>query len=154
MRVFGLFQEGQQAFTDFMVLDPAQPSYLGTDLEQVYHGREQEKNCFYEERIRTVEHGHFFPSVISTYCGFGPQLNKSLCILAERLSEKHKIAESHMKALLRTRIQFSVIRGVNRCLRGTRKRKTLNLQIAQFEPFLRGVESADVIVTEAGLKKN
>ena len=53
---------------------------------------------------------------------------------------------------MRVKVKFSIIRGVIRCIRGTRRRKTttnLNMQ----DPFLRGIESADVIIQEAGISE-
>ena len=143
LRIGGLFQSGQQAYTDFYIFDSAAPSYLGTDLEQVYKEREAVKNRAFEERIRNIDHGKFYPSVASTCGGLAKQFDDSLSILAEKLSEHHDMAYSHLKMLMRVKVQFSIIRGVVRCIRGTRRRKTitkLNMQ----DPFLRGMESANV----------
>ena len=63
LRIGGLFQSGQQAYTDFYIFDSAAPSYLETELEQVYKEREAVKNRAFEERIRNIDHGKFYPSV-------------------------------------------------------------------------------------------
>ena len=84
--------------------------------------------------------------------GLAKQFDDSLSILAEKLSEHHDMAYSQLKMLMRVKVQFSIIRGVIRCIRGTRRRKTtttLNMQ----DPFLRGIESTDVILQEAGIRE-
>ena len=142
MRVGDLFQSGQQAYTDFYIFDSGAPSYLDTGLEQVYKEREDIKNRAFEQRIRDIDHGKFYPSVASICGGLAKQFDDSLSILAEKLSEHQDMAYSQLKMLMRVKVQFSIIR----------RRKTLQILNMQ-EPFLRGMESADVIIQEAGISE-
>ena len=66
LRIGDLFGNGQQAYTDFYIFDSGAPSYLDTGLEQVYKEREDIKNRAFEQRIRDIDHGKFYPSVAST----------------------------------------------------------------------------------------
>ena len=144
----GLFQEQQGAYTDVKVFDPAAPSYLGTELETLYKSQERKKTLFYAERIKKVDHGDFFPAVFSVGGGIGPEADKALSHIADRLAAKEKTKKSVMKYFLKLRIQYAIIRGVVRCLRGRREKKFRERR------EYRDVDAASLIVEDSGVLRN
>src|SRR3954453_15634790 len=73
-----------------------------------------------------MEQGDFTPLIFTTTGGMGPQCEKALKKLTERMAEKRELPSSVVAGWLRCRFSFALLRTSLICLRGTRRRKTVN----------------------------
>jgi hypothetical protein len=77
--------------------------------------RAKEKKIKYSERIIEVEHGTFTPLVFSCFGGISRECGAFYKKLAEKIAEKRKIKTSDA-----TRFNFSLIKSLILCIRGSR----------------------------------
>ena len=90
----------------------------------------------YKARIIQVEHGDFTPLVFTTSGGMGPQCERALKQLTERMAEKRELPMSVVAGWLRCRFSFALLGTSLICLRGTRRRKIVskpNVELAVHE---------------------
>ena len=81
---------------------------------------EKEKKIKYSERIIEVEHGTFTPLVFSCFGGMSRECGAFYKKLAEKIAEKRKIKTSDATRFIRTKINFSLIKSLILCIRGSR----------------------------------
>ena len=67
-----------------------QLSHCNTPLAQCHRQNEQEKKTAYDEWVREVEHGTFFPLVFSTSGGMGPIATVVYRRIASLIAEKQQ----------------------------------------------------------------
>ena len=77
----------QRAFFDIRVFNPLAPSYSTIPLAQCYTRNEQEKRRAYDQRVRQIEHGSFFPLVLLTGGGMGNTATKVFNRIASLLAD-------------------------------------------------------------------
>ena len=80
----------------------------------------------YKARINEVEQGDFTPLIFTTTGGMGPQCERALKKLTERMAEKRELPTSVVAGWLRCRFSFALLRTSLICLRGTRRKKIVN----------------------------
>jgi hypothetical protein len=120
IRARGFWTDQQSAFFDIRVFYPHAPSYQSKSLSSLCKAFEGEKKRAYSDRILQVEHGSFTPMVFSSCGGAGKETEMALCKLATMVADKRNDSYSHTIALLRTRINFALLRASLICLRGSR----------------------------------
>ena len=81
----------------------------------------------YKARIQEVEHGDFNPLVFTTVGGMAPQCQIVVKKLSEKLAVKQSLNQSVVAGWLKVRLSFALLRTTLMCIRGTRKRKLLNI---------------------------
>lgn len=87
------------------------------------------KKRSYNERIIHVDHGSFTPLVFSCFGGMSRECSRFYSHAADLIAEKRKLSKSIVSAWIKTRLNFSLIRSMLLCVRGTRSmyEKTHNL---------------------------
>ena len=87
-------RDRQSAFFDVRIFNPCAPCYRSSTLAQCYRKNELEKKRAYEECVREIEHGSFFPLVFSAAGSMGPIATIVYKKLASHLAEKQGRAYS------------------------------------------------------------
>ena len=105
------------------MFNPLAKCYRTKTLESMHLTHEKEKKRKYGQRILEVEHGTLTPLVFSCFGGMSRECHKFYQRLAELLAEKRKISISESSCYVRTKINFSLIRSMILCIRGTRSSK-------------------------------
>jgi hypothetical protein len=117
----GFWTRGSRAFLDVRVFNPIARSYKSKSLESAYRQNENEKKRRYSERVREVEHGSFTPLVFTAFGGMGRECDRFYKQLADKLSEKQDVPRSVATNYVRTAINFSLIKSIALCMRGSRR---------------------------------
>ena len=107
--------------------------YMGQKLETVFKKNETEKKTKYNQRVIDIEHGSFTPVVTSAYGGFGRESGKFITELINKLSLKLDLPTSVVANYVRTKISFELVRSQVMCLRGSRTKKKLNVEVGEME---------------------
>jgi len=128
IKVTGFWREMRQAFFDVKVVSPYARSYSHLSQASLFKMAEKAKMREYRERIRDVEHGDFNPLVFTTVGGMAPQCQVVVKKLAEKLAVKQSLNQSVVAGWLRVRLSFALLRTTLMCVRGTRRRKFLNIE--------------------------
>eukprot|EP00794_Sanderia_malayensis_P006714 gene6714-biopygen5489 len=115
----GFWQTGQVAFFDIRVFNPTANRYCSQEISKSYEINEREKKRAYNDRIFEVEHGSFTPIVISATGGMGREAKKFYSRLAEMIGDKRDY--SLIKAWLRRKISFALVKAIIICIRGSRR---------------------------------
>ena len=116
----GFWIRGQRAFFDTRVFYPLAPSYLNQELKSLHRQHESEKRRTYNQRILQVEMGSFSPLVFTSSGGQAQECSLFYSRLAGMIAEKRNQHKSVVKAWLRCRLGFSLLRSALICLRGSR----------------------------------
>ena len=74
----------------------------------------------YAARITQVRHGSFNPFVFSSFGGMSRAYSFFYKKLAEKLAEKRNLSSSETMCFVRTKINFSLIKSLVLCVRGSR----------------------------------
>ena len=119
----GFWIKGNRAFCDVRVFNPLAPTYRNQSLKAAHKTNENAKKREYGERVLNIEHGSLTPLVFTCFGGMSEECKKFYDRLSEKISEKRGIEPSIAKSWLRTKINFSLIKTMNLCLRGSRSRK-------------------------------
>jgi len=127
IKVTGFWREMRQAFFDVKVVSPFARSYSHLSQESLFRMAEKAKMREYRERILEVEHGDFNPLVFTTVGGMAPQCQVVVKKLAEKLAFKQNLNLSVVAGWLKVRLSFALLRTTLLCVRGTRKKKFLNI---------------------------
>ena len=122
LRVRGLFTRGQNAYSDFSVVNPIADSHSNTQMNALLKKNERSKYREYMKRILEVEHGSFHPVVFSAegHAGIGAQV--LLKTLAMKLAEKRGEKLSQVITMIRVRLSFALRRSALLCLRAQGER--------------------------------
>ena len=116
----GLRINGQTTFRDVRVFNPLAKCHLYHSLPAVHKKKENEEKWEYNQRILQVEHGSFTPLVLSCFGEISREYGRFFSHTAERLANRRKEPKSKISALIKTRLNFALIRSMVLCLRATR----------------------------------
>ena len=119
----GFWIKGNRAFCDVRVFNPLAPTYRNQTLKAAHTTNENAKKREYGERVLNVEHGTLTPLVFTCFGGMSIECSRFYNRLSEKISEKRGIEPSVAKSWVRTKINFSLLKTMNLCLRGSRSRK-------------------------------
>ena len=119
----GFWIKGNRAFCDVRVFNPLAPTYRNQTLKAAHITNENAKKREYGERVLNVEHGTLTPLVFTCFGGMSIECSRFYNRLSEKISEKRGIEPSVAKSWVRTKINFSLLKTMNLCLRGSRSRK-------------------------------
>ena len=75
------------------------------------------------QKVRDIEHSHFFPLVFTCAGGIAPKCSTNLNRLAVLISEKRSIHLSQVCGWLRVRMNFALLKSTILCCRGTLAKK-------------------------------
>ena len=120
MSARGIFGTFERTFCDVRVTHPNCPSNVFKPVADIYKEHEAAKKREYEERVLQTEKGSFVPLVLTTSGGMGPGCKDMLKRLAQKIAEKRGERYSDVINHLRTRLRFSLLRGVLVALTGER----------------------------------
>ena len=121
------------AFFDVRVFSPFAKTHLNTKLETAFEKNETSKKNEYNERVIKVEHGSFTPVVLSAYGGVGRETGRFISSMITKISEKHDLQQSTVANYIRTKISFELIRSQVMCIRGSRKRRKIEIEAQEIE---------------------
>ena len=137
-------QKAQRAYLDVSVFNPFAQRYLSRTLRSAYETNEKEKKRDYNERVLQIQDGSFTPLVFSCFGGMGRECKSFYDRIAELMAIKRDVSKSESVSWLRCRLNFSLIRSVSLCLRGSRSpyfNKNQSVNIAEVGITLQSVES-------------
>ena len=69
----------------------------------------------------------------SAYGGFGRETGRFISKLIEKIAVKHDLPTSTVANYVRTKISFELVRSQVMCLRGSRTRKKINVELKESE---------------------
>ena len=118
----GFWTRGEQAFFDTRIFNPFALKHRRQNLAKAFKSNEAEKKRSYNQRIIEVEHGSFTPLVLSANGGMGRECQHFISTLADKIATKRNLPASEVTNWIRTKICFALIRSLELCLRGTRRR--------------------------------
>jgi hypothetical protein len=127
IKVTGFWRDQRQAFFDVKIVSPFARSYSQKTQKSLFQQAEKAKMREYRARIQEVEHGDFNPLVFTTVGGMAPQCQIVVKKLSEKLAAKQSLNQSVVAGWLKVRLSFALLRTTLMCVRGTRKRKLLNI---------------------------
>ena len=87
----------------------------------------------YNERIINIENGSFIPIVLSLNGGMSNECKVFYSRLAELISIKRNINKSMVVSWMRTKLNFSLLRSMLLCLRGSRSQKLEEVNLQDIE---------------------
>ena len=116
----GFWMRGQRAFCDVRVFNPLAKCHRSKPLAKVHEIHEKEKKVKYARRVIEIEHGTFTPLVFSCFGGMSRECSYFYKRLSERIAEKRDISVSEATCFIRTKINFSLIKSLVLCIRGSR----------------------------------
>ena len=111
---------GQKVFCDVRVFNPLTKCHRTKPIAKVHELNEKEKKVKYAARITQVEHGSFTPLVFSCFGGMSRECSFFYKKLAEKVAEKRNLSSSETMCFVRTKINFSLIKSLVLCIRGSR----------------------------------
>ena len=112
--------KGQVTYCDVRVFNPISKCHLNQSLSAIHKRNESEKRRQYNQRILQVEHGSFSPLVFSCFGGMSRECSRFFSHASEQLSEKRKISNSSVSALIKARLNFALLRSCLLRIRGSR----------------------------------
>ncbi len=116
----GLYMRGQKVFCDVRVFNPLAKCHRNKTLTKCHEMHEKEKKVKYAARVVEVEHGTFTPLVFSCFGGMSRECGAFYKKLAEKLAEKRNLTISEATCFVRTKINYSLIKSLVLCIRGSR----------------------------------
>ena len=129
----GFWQRGELAFFDVRVFNPFAKTHLNTKLESAFERNETSKKTEYNERVINIEHGSFTPVVLSAFGGFGRETSKFISTLISKISERHDLQLSSVANYIRTKISFELVRSQIMCIRGSRRRRKIEIEAEEIQ---------------------
>ena len=140
----GFWQRGEMAFFDVRVFNPFAKTQLNSKLEAAFETNEASKKREYNQRVIDIEHGSFTPVVLSAYGGFGRETNRFISSLITKIAERQDLQMSTVANYIRTKISFELIRSQIMNIRGSRRRRKIEIEAEEIEV----VESLNRMPTE------
>ena len=116
----GFWMRGQRAFCDVRVFNPLAKCHRSQPLTKIHGVHEKEKKVKYATRVIEIEHGTFTPLVFSCFGGMSRECSYFYKRLSERIAEKRDVSVSEATSYIRTKINFSLIKSLVLCIRGSR----------------------------------
>ena len=123
----GFWTPDQRAFFDIRVFNLHAQRYRCLELKRCFERNEKEKKRHYNERVLQVENGTFTPLVFASNGAMSRECQAFYKRISEIVAEKRKIDISVATSVIRTKISFSLVRSMLRCIRGSRSRVTSNM---------------------------
>ena len=123
----GFWTPGQRVFFDIRVFNLHAQRYKCLELKRCFERNEKEKKRQYNERVLQIENGTFTPLVFATNGAISRECQAFYKRLAEMVAEKRKIQTSMATNVIRTKICFSLVRSMLRCIRGSRSQININM---------------------------
>ena len=121
------WEKQRSTFFDVRICHPNAETYQTLTQEQIYRRHEEEKKRKYAQRIMEVEQGTFTPLVFTTTGGMGKECQRYHARLAELIAKKKGEEYATTITWIRTKISFAILRAALLCLRGTRRRRKINV---------------------------
>ena len=116
----GIYGTFERTFIDIRVTHPNCPSNVFKPIANIYREHEHSKKAEYEERILQSEKASFIPLVFTTLGGMAPACHKMNQKLAEKIADKKNEKYAAVINHVRTRLRFSLLRGILVSLTGDR----------------------------------
>ena len=137
----GVWIKGQKEFFDVRVFNHNASRYINQTLKKNLERNETEKKRNYNQRILEVENGSFTPLVFSANGAMGRECQKFYNRLCELIAEKRNIEISSVTSWLRTTINFSLIRSMLLCVRGSRNLRRKDIDMNEIDIDLVNITS-------------
>ena len=118
----GFWTPDQRVFFDIRVFNLQAQRYRCLELKKCFERNEKEKKRHYNERVLQVENGSFTPLVFATNGAMSRECQAFYKRMAEMVAEKRHINISVATNVIRTKISFTLVRSMLRCIRGSRSR--------------------------------
>ena len=118
----GFWTPDQRVFFDIRVFNLQAQRYRCLELKKCFERNEKEKKRHYNERVLQVENGSFTPLVFATNGAMSRECQAFYKRMAELVAEKRHINISVATNVIRTKISFTLVRSMLRCIRGSRSR--------------------------------
>ena len=138
----GVWTKGSKAYCDVRVFNPLAPSHQKQTLKAAHTSNEKAKKREYGERVLEIEHGTFTPLVFTCFGGMSVECSRFYNRLSDMLSEKRGIEPSVGRSWVRTKLNFSLLKTMNLCLRGSRSRKPQEIEELASTHIIRAVMDA------------
>ena len=145
IRVRGLFQVQQDAYTDVVVVDTGCPSNVGKGAMTVLRAAETRKHSMYDERVRP--YGAFAALASSVYGTLGPEASKILALVTKGLDAERQ-EKAHKITMHRVNLQIATVKAVSMSLRS--RSPAAVFAKAQLPESL---HDSEVAVLDAGLRE-
>ena len=129
----GLWTRGQKTYVDIMVTNPLAKTYRQRTLRSVYKLHEQTKKRRYNERVNRVENATFTPLIFSSFGGQSIECSMFYKRVVEKLSEKRNDHFNDCMGMVRTKINFSLIRSMILCIRGSKSVRSQSLELSNLD---------------------
>ena len=107
-----------------------------TQIAPIHEINENEKKVKYGARVLEIEHGSFTPLVFSCFGGMSQECSYFCKRLSEKLAEKQYISISKATCFIRTKINFSLVKSLVLCIRGSRSLRSNESSIADTDIVL------------------
>ena len=127
------WQPCEMAYFDVNVFSPFAKSHKGCSLETLFKKQEERKKVKYNDRVIKVEHGSFTPVVMSAFGGFGRESSCFMSKLVEKIAEKQDTERSVVANYVRSKVSFELVRSQVECIRGSRSRKRMQVDLKEIE---------------------
>ena len=131
VRARGFWAREQSAFFDVRVCHPNADSYKNLIPEQIYKLHENDKKRLYSSRVLELERGTFAPLVFTTTGGMSDECQRYHSRLAELLAVKKQENYASTVTWIRTRVSFAILTSALVCLRGSRSKTDLELEVSR-----------------------
>ena len=128
----GFWTPDQRVFFDIRVFNLHAQRYRCLELKRCFERNEKEKKRQYNERVLQIENGTFTPLVFATNGAMSRECQAFYKRMAEMVAEKRKVHMSVATSVIRTKISFSLVRSMLRCIRGSRSRSPINNNLSDF----------------------
>ena len=121
IRVKGLTNIGSVHDIDVRIMHLDSASYAGKSTEAAFDIAVKEKKAKYEATCKELNHT-FVPFVVSTDGVLSEPAKTFLGTVAEKIAIKSQTGRGIVKAFVRAQIAVALVKGISRCLRGSRVR--------------------------------
>ena len=121
----GFWTPDQRVFFDIRVFNLHAQRYRCLELKRCFERNEKEKKRQYNERVLQIENGTFTPLVFATNGAMSRECQAFYKRMAEMVAEKRKVNMSVATSVIRTKISFSLVRSMLRCISGSRSRSPI-----------------------------
>ena len=129
----GFWLPCEMAYFDVNVFSPIAKSHKGCSLDTLFKKHEEKKKIKYNDRVIKVEHGSFTPVVLSAYGGYGRETSCFVSKLIEKIAEKQDTERSVVANYIRSKVSYELVRSQVECIRGSRSRKKIQMDLKEIE---------------------
>ena len=144
IRIKGLTNIGSVHDIDVRIMHLDSASYAGKKIDAAFDMAVKEKKVKYEATCKELKHT-FIPFVVSTDGVLSEPAKTFLDTVADKTASKSRIAKSLIKAFLRAQIGAAIVKGIRRCLRGSRSKDNGGDRASKREHFINAGEMRYVL---------